>query len=74
VILPSSLAEHEKLEKVLDFLATTKTTVYYQHSSGTKPKTQVLLGGKFTLSQPKQDRDVMGQDGWKLLGPAIPHT
>jgi len=30
-----------------------KTSVYYQHSSHTKSKTQQLLGRKLTLSQPK---------------------
>jgi len=48
-----SLAEHGKLKTVLDFLATTETPVYYQLSSHTKSKTQQLLGGKLTLSQPK---------------------
>jgi len=45
-------AEHGRLEKVLDFIATTKN-ISYQHSSHTKSKTQQLLGRKSTLSQPK---------------------
>jgi len=49
-----SLAEYRRLKKkVLDFLATTKNIVYYQHSSRAKSKTQQLLGGKLILSQPK---------------------
>jgi len=43
------LAECGRLEKVLHFLATIKTSVYYQRSSRTKYKTQQLLGGKLTL-------------------------
>ena len=36
-----------------------KTSLYCQHSSHTKPKTQQLLGRKLTLSQQKP-----GQGGW----------
>jgi len=36
------LPEHEKLKKLHDFLATTKN-ISFQHSSGTKSKTQRLL-------------------------------
>jgi len=37
-----------------------KPSVYYQHSSHTKSKTQQLLGRKQTLSQPKPGQKWMG--------------
>jgi len=48
-----SLAEYEKLEKVLDFIATTinSSVITILHIQNTKKKQ--LLGRKLTLSQPK---------------------
>jgi len=56
-------------EKVLDFIATTEN-ISYLHSPHTKSKTQQLMGGKLTLSQPKS-----GQMGIErhLLGSQILH-
>ena len=55
-----SLAEYEKLEKVLDFIATSENT---QHSSCTNSKTQQLLGGKLTPSQLKLGQPCKGTNG-----------
>jgi len=46
------LAAYEKLEKVLDFIATAEN-ISYPRSSCTTPETQQLQGGNVTLSQSK---------------------
>ena len=47
-------------KEVHDFLATTITSVYYQHSSHIRSKTQQLLWGKLTLSQLKPGQHLWG--------------